>query len=90
MYIILYILRAFLEVVYDLSSPVVGSHLVGSRSAGCVSALESFSGLKGSSPQAFTPFERVIAWHLRHPDRAEGIFDLAERVWASALRPDPP
>ncbi len=36
-----------------------------------------------------------IAWRLRRPkkenaDGAEGIFGLAGRVWASALRPDPP
>ena len=64
-------------------------------SAGCASALESSSGLKGPSPQAFTTFGGGIAWRLRRPkkgndDGAEGIFGFAGRVWASALRPDPP
>ena len=51
----------------------------------------------GAITQAFTPFEKVkfIAWRLRSPkkgnaDGVEGIFDLAGRVWVSALRPDPP
>ena len=38
---------------------------------------------------------RFIAWHLRHSflvkcRRARGIFGAARRVWATALRPDPP
>ena len=51
----------------------------------------------GHPPLAFAPFGWVgfIAWRLRRPkkgnaDGAEGIFGLAGRVWASALRPDPP
>ena len=53
--------------------------------------------LRGPSHQALTLLRRVrfIAWRLRHhkkgnADGAWGIFGTAERVWASALRPDPP
>ena len=61
-------------------------------SAGCASALESSSGLRGPSPQAFTPFGGVIAWRPKKgsADGVEGIFGLAGRVWALTLRPDPP
>ena len=65
-------------------------------SAGCASALEISSGLRGPYPQAYTPFRGAgfIAWRLMCPkkgnaDGAEGIFGLAGRVWASALRLEP-
>ena len=48
----------------DLSFPVVGLLLSGS--AGCASALESSSGLRGYPPRLLTPWG-VIAWRLRQP-----------------------
>ena len=88
--------RAF---VCGLSSPVLGLHSVGRLISGwfCRVCLGTGDILQpqGAIPQAFTPFGGVIAWRLRCPkkgnvDGAEGIFGLAGRVWASALRPDPP
>ena len=46
-------------------------------SAGCASALEISSGLRGPSPQAFPK--------KGNADGAEGLFGLAGRVWTSAL-----
>ena len=83
----------------DLSSPVVGLHSVGRLTSGrfCRVCLGTgdFPRPQGAIPQAYTPFGGFIAWCLRRPkkgnaDGAEGIFGLAGRVWASALRPDPP
>ena len=83
------------------SSPVVGLHSVGRFISGrfcrvCLGTGE-FLRPQGAIPQAYTPFGGVgfIAWRLRRPkkgnaDGAEGIFGLAGRVWASALRPGPP
>ena len=58
-------------------------------SAGCASALESSSGFRGPSPQAFTPFGGLGllpgAWgapNKGNPDEAEGIFGNARRVCA--------
>ena len=84
----------------DLSSPVVGLHSVGRFISGrfcwvCLGTGE-FLRPQGPSPQAFNPSGgRFIAWRLRRPkkgnaDWVEGIFGLARRVWASALRLDPP
>ena len=84
-----------------LSSPVLRLHSVGRLTSGrfCRVCLGTGDLLRpqGAIPhQAFTHFGVVgfIAWTLRHPkkgnaDRAEGIFGLAGRVWASALLPDP-
>ena len=51
----------------------------------------------GGHPPGFYSLRgvRFIAWRLRHPkkkntDGVEGIFGLVGRVWASALRLDPP
>ena len=54
-----------------------------------------FPPASGGHPPRFYPLRGVIAWRLRRPkkrnaDGAEGIFGLAGRVWASALRPGPP
>ena len=92
--------RAF---VCGLSSPVLGLHSVGRLISGqfCRVCLGTgdFLRLQGAIPQGLYPFRGVgvgfIAWRLRRPkkgnaDGAEGIFGLAGRVWASALRLDPP
>ena len=84
--------RAF---VFGLSSPVLGLHSVGRLTSGrfCRVFLGTGDFLRpqGAIPQAYTPFGGVIAWHSKkgNADGAEGIFGLAGRVWASALRPDP-
>ena len=53
-----------------------------------------FLRLQGNTPQAFTPFgglgQLPGAPKKGNADGAEGIFDLAGRVWTSALRPNPP
>ena len=53
--------------------------------------------LRGPSPWTLTFLReaRFIVWRLRSPflgnvDGARGIFGAAERVWATALRTDPP
>ena len=83
------------------SSPVVGLHSVGRFISGrfcrvCLGTGE-FLRPQGAIPPGLYPLRGVgfIAWHLRRPkkgnaDGAEGIFGLAGRVWASALRPGPP
>ena len=82
--------------VCGLSSRVVGLHSVAvlplGGSAGCAAALEISSGRRGPSPQAFTPFGEgyCLVPKKGDADGAEGIFGLAGRVWASALRPAPP
>ena len=55
------------------------------------------SGLRGPPPQALTLLGgvRFIAWRLRRPEKGNadgprGISGTVGRVWASALRPDPP
>ena len=59
--------------------------------------LEISSSLRRLSPRLLSPFGGVgfIAWHWGTPnkvnaDEAKGIFGHAGRVWALALRPDPP
>ena len=90
--------RAF---VCGLSSPVLGLHSVGRLTSGrfCRVCLGTGDFLRpqGAIPPGLYPLRGggVIAWRLRRPkkgnaDRAEGIFRLAGRVWASALRPGPP
>ena len=61
-------------------------------SAGCASALESSSSLRGHPPRLLLPSRGVLpgAPNKGNADGAEGIFDFAGRVWAPALRPDPP
>ena len=79
------------KVVYNLSSPVVGSHSVGLGTG-------EFIRPQGAIPcQAFTPFERLgflpgawVAPNKVNAVGAEGIYGRAGRVWGSALRPDPP
>ena len=85
--------------VCGLSSPVVGLHSVGRRTSGrfyrvCFGTGE-FLRPQGAIPLAFSPFGGLGllpgAWGAPkkgNADGAEGIFDLAGRVWASALRPD--
>ena len=83
-----------------LSSPVVGSHSVGRftsrRFCRVCLGTEEFLRPQGPKPSGFYPPRGVgfIAWRLRRPkngntDGIEGIFGLAGRVWALALRPDP-
>ena len=90
--------RAF---VCGLSSPVLGLHSVGRLTSGrfCRVCLGTGDFLRpqGAIPPGLYPLRGVgfIAWRLRRPkkgntDGAEGIFGLAGRVWASALRPGPP
>ena len=87
--------------VCGLSFPVLGLHSVGRLTSGrfCRVYLGTGDFLRpqGAIPPGFYPFWGVgfIAWRLRSPkkgnaDGAEGIFGLAGRVWALALRPDPP
>ena len=87
--------------MYELSSPVVGSHSVGRFTSRrfCLVCLGTGEFLRpqGAIPPGFYPLwaVRFIAWRLRRSkkgkaDGVEGIFDLAERVWASAFRPDLP
>ena len=90
--------RAF---VCGLSSPVLGLHSVGRLTSGrfCRVCLGTgdFIRPQGAISPGLYPLRGVgfIAWRLRRPkkgnaDGAEGIFGLAGRVWASALRPGPP
>ena len=89
--------RAF---VCGLSSPVLGLYSVGRLTSGrfCRVCLGTgdFHRLQGAILPGLYPFRRgFIAWRLRRPkkgivDGAEGIFGLAGREWASALRPGPP
>ena len=85
----------------DLSSPVIGLHSVGRFISGrfcwVYLGIGEFLRPQGAFPPGLYPLRGVgfIAWRLRRPkkgnaDGAEGIFDLAGCVWASALRPDPP
>ena len=84
----------------DLSSPVLGLHSVGRLTSGrfCRVCLGTGDFLRpqGAIPPGLYPLcGGFIAWRLRRPkkgnaDGAEGIFGLAGRVWASALRPGPP
>ena len=85
-----------------VSSLVVGSQSdgcvhFGTDLAGCASALEISSSLRGPSPQAFTPFRGLGlllgTWgapNKGNADGAKGIFSNAGCVLAMALRLDPP
>ena len=89
--------RAF---VCGLSSPVLGLHSVGRFTSGCFCPVclgtGDFLRPQGAIPPGFYPLGALeISSGLRRPkkgnaDGAEGIFGLAGRVWASALRPGPP
>ena len=77
--------RAF---VCGLSSPVLGLHSVGRLTSGrfcrvCLGTGELLQP-QGAIPPGLYPLRGGYA------DGAKGIFGLAGRVWASALRPGPP
>ena len=88
-------LDALLGRLCGLSSPIVGSHSVGRLTSGqlyrvCLGTGE-FLRPQGAIPQAFTPFGGGYSLAPEgNADMVEGIFGLARRVWASALRPDSP
>ena len=89
--------RAF---VCGLSSPVLGLHSVGRLTSGrfCRVCLDTGGFLlpQGAIPPGLYSLRGgFIAWRLRRPnkgnaDGTEGIFGLAGRVWALALRLGPP
>ena len=81
---------ALLRRLWGLSSPVVGSLLVGRFTSRrfCQVCLGTGEFLR---PQGAIPpgFDTWGAPKKGNADEVEGIFDFAGRVWASALRPDP-
>ena len=84
------------EPLQVLGSASTGRIICGTDLAVCVSVPRDFLRPHGAFPPGFYSLRGgVIAWRLRRPnkgntDGAVGIFGNAGRVWATALRQDPP